>query len=60
MFHSARTQDSVLYRLIFIGDAGEMDKAQQALIPDASGMVLKQDYSDLSGRQYLSEWNGFT
>jgi hypothetical protein len=36
----AAAQDSVLHRVILIGDAGEMDAAQQSLIPDAAGRVL--------------------
>lgn len=34
------SQDSVHHRIILIGDAGEMDKAQQKLIPDAAGRII--------------------
>lgn len=37
---TAAAQDSVLHRVILIGDAGEMDPAQQQLIPDAAGHVI--------------------
>ena len=33
-------QDSIRHRIIFIGDAGEMDKQQKAVIPDAAGHIL--------------------
>ncbi|HEY2347865.1 MAG TPA: metallophosphoesterase, partial [Puia sp.] len=36
----ARAQDSVLQRVIMIGDAGEIDKEQQAVIPAASNMII--------------------
>jgi hypothetical protein len=39
-FNTAKTQDSILQRIIMIGDAGEMDKEQLALIPAASNMIL--------------------
>ena len=38
--HTAKAQDSVLQRIIMIGDAGEIDKEQQAIIPAASNMVI--------------------
>ena len=40
-------QDSVLYRVILIGDAGEIDKEQQALIPDAASKILKNKTTTL-------------
>src|SRR5690349_12662751 len=33
-------QDSIKHRIILIGDAGEMDKAQQSVIPHAASGVL--------------------
>jgi hypothetical protein len=33
-------QDSIKHRIIFIGDAGEIDKEQQAVIPNAAEHVL--------------------
>jgi Calcineurin-like phosphoesterase len=39
-FQAAWGQDSVMQRIIFIGDAGEMDKAQQSVIPFASSLIL--------------------
>src|SRR5712675_3612522 len=41
IFHSANAQDSILQRVILIGDAGEIDPAQQAVIPAASALVLE-------------------
>lgn len=35
-----RAQDSIRHRLILIGDAGEIDPQQQAVIPDAASRVL--------------------
>ena len=37
---SALGQDSVVQRIIFLGDAGEIDKAQQSVIPFASNLIL--------------------
>ncbi|PZP42597.1 MAG: hypothetical protein DI598_16755, partial [Pseudopedobacter saltans] len=37
---SAQT-DSVLARIIFIGDAGELDQQQKLLIPDAANKIIK-------------------
>lgn len=37
---AAYGQDSIRHRIIFIGDAGEMDKQQQAIIPDAASRIL--------------------
>ncbi len=34
------SQDGISRRIILIGDAGEMDKAQQVVIPDAASRVL--------------------
>jgi hypothetical protein len=39
-FHAANAQDSILQRIIMIGDAGEIDKDQQAVIPAASHLIL--------------------
>ncbi len=36
----ASGQDSVMQRIIMIGDAGEIDPAQQAVIPAASNLIL--------------------
>jgi len=36
----AFAQDSIRHRIILIGDAGEMDKQQQLLIPDAATHIL--------------------
>jgi len=33
-------QDSIQYRVIFIGDAGEMDKDQQAVISSAANIII--------------------
>jgi hypothetical protein len=33
-------EDSIRHRIIFIGDAGEMDKSQQAIIPDAASRII--------------------
>ena len=41
IFHSANAQDSILQRVILIGDAGEIDPEQQAVIPAASGLILQ-------------------
>jgi Calcineurin-like phosphoesterase/Omp85 superfamily domain len=41
LFHAANAQDSIMQRIIIIGDAGEIDKEQQALIPAASNMILQ-------------------
>src|SRR5260370_38699027 len=38
--HTANAQDSVLQRIIMIGDAGEIDKEQQAVIPAAANLVI--------------------
>jgi hypothetical protein len=38
---TAKAQDTVLYRIIMIGDAGEIDKEQQAVIPAASNLILQ-------------------
>src|SRR4029077_15375984 len=35
-----RAQDSVRYRVIFIGDAGEINKEQQAIINYASRIII--------------------
>ncbi len=37
---SVSGQDSIRHRLILIGDAGEMDKQQQAVLPDAAARIL--------------------
>jgi hypothetical protein len=37
----AKAQDSVVYRVILIGDAGEISKEQQKVIPIAAGQVIK-------------------
>jgi hypothetical protein len=34
-------QDSILARMIFIGDAGEMDPQQSTLIPDAAAKIIQ-------------------
>jgi hypothetical protein len=34
------TADSIRHRIIFIGDAGEIDKQQQAVIPDAASHII--------------------
>ncbi|WP_447642731.1 MULTISPECIES: BamA/TamA family outer membrane protein [Chitinophagaceae] len=34
-------KDSLLARIIFIGDAGEMDQQQQLLLPDAASKIIK-------------------
>jgi len=39
--HSVKAQDSISKRIIFIGDAGEIDKEQQAILPAASNLILK-------------------
>jgi hypothetical protein len=39
--HAADAQDSIRHRIIFIGDAGEMDKQQQTIIPDAASRILQ-------------------
>lgn len=39
-FSFTHAQDSIRARVIFIGDAGEMDPEQKAIIPDAAGRVL--------------------
>ena len=39
--HAVKAQDSISKRIIFIGDAGEIDKEQQAILPAASNLVLK-------------------
>ena len=39
--HAVRAQDSISKRIIFIGDAGEIDKEQQAILPAASNLILK-------------------
>lgn len=36
----ARAQDSVISRVIFIGDAGEMDEEQKLVIPNAASKVI--------------------
>jgi len=35
-----QAQDSIVHRVILIGDAGEMDKQQQAILVEAAGFVL--------------------
>ena len=40
-FFRVAAQDSILSRVILIGDAGEIDPKQEAVIPRAAGMVLK-------------------
>lgn len=37
----AQAQDSIVHRVILIGDAGEMTKEQQRVIPIAAGLVMK-------------------
>jgi hypothetical protein len=37
----AAAQDSIVYRVILIGDAGEISKEQQHVIPIAAGQVIK-------------------
>jgi hypothetical protein len=44
-FQKAKAQDSVLYRIIMIGDAGEIDKEQQAVIPAASSLIIQNKTS---------------
>ena len=39
--HAVKAQDSISKRIIFIGDAGEIDKEQQAILPAASNLILK-------------------
>ena len=34
-------QDSVVHRVIFIGDAGEMNEDQKTIIQSASGRILQ-------------------
>jgi hypothetical protein len=41
LLQTVKSQDSVLYRIIMIGDAGEIDKEQQAVIPAASNLILQ-------------------
>jgi len=38
--HRSFGQDSVLARIIFIGDAGEMDPQQQLILPDAASRII--------------------
>ena len=37
----AHAQDSIVHRVILIGDAGEISKDQKHIIPLAAGMVIK-------------------
>ena len=37
---TVHAQDSIRHRVIFIGDAGEIDKAQKAVIPEAAAHIL--------------------
>jgi hypothetical protein len=41
MIRSVSAQDSVVYRLILIGDAGEIDKQQMTVLGSAAGSVIK-------------------
>ena len=41
-FFICNAQDSILQRIIMIGDAGEIDQAQQAVIPAASNLILRE------------------
>ncbi len=41
-FAKSQAQDSVLQRIIFIGDAGEINPEQSTVIPDAAHLILPQ------------------
>ncbi|HEY4324977.1 MAG TPA: metallophosphoesterase, partial [Mucilaginibacter sp.] len=40
-FALAKAQDSIVYRVILIGDAGEIDKQQQAVLGFAANSIIK-------------------